>query len=229
MRHVDLGASWPHQQPAPHHPYAHHPASAGPGPMRVDLELRQDRTACHSLPAGPLWALPSKPPQRPLKPGIAREPPDEPAALPVSWPTRRMPARLHSAAAGVAPSRRPFQDTRPRRGPGRPTFSFCPFLFFPRPWRLLDLVPELLLLTAGLGWVFFLPSTFLRLPAKRTPWVCASRVPMASPKGAPAKAPLGVFNGKINCSLEALPPTEGGRWPCTARPGLEKNRRPRPS
>lgn len=138
------------------------------------------------------------PPQRPLKPGFARKPPDEPAALPVPWPsglglgpragspTGHPPAR--PPAASMAHTGRPSQDTMPSAETCRPTFSFCPFLFFPRPWRLLDLVPELLLLTAGLGWVFFLPSTFLRLPAKRTARVCASRVPMAYAKGAPAKA-----------------------------------------
>lgn len=116
MRHVYLGASWPHRQRlSPRQTRA-----AGPTPsLRPPLGLCRSQAneggpgalpGQASLPAGPLWALPSKPPQRPLKPGIAREPPDKPAALPVSWPTRGTPARLHSAPAGGR-SRTP----RPRR------------------------------------------------------------------------------------------------------------------
>lgn len=64
----------------------------------------------------------------------------------------------------------------PRAGPRRPSvramreravasfFDFFPFLFLPRPWRFLDLVPELLLFTDDLDCVFLLPDTFLRLP-----------------------------------------------------------------
>lgn len=62
----------------------------------------------------------------------------------------------------------------PAAGETRVTFVFFPFLFFTRPWRLLDLVPELLLLTASRDWVFFLPRTFFRLPTERVLRVWAS-------------------------------------------------------
>lgn len=52
--------------------------------------------------------------------------------------------------------------------PSKATFDFFPFLFFTRPWRFLDLVPELLLFTHDLDCVFLLPDTFFRLPTKST-------------------------------------------------------------
>lgn len=53
------------------------------------------------------------------------------------------------------------------------TFDLFPFLFLARPWRFLDLVPEPLLFTDDLDWVFLLPDAFFRLPTKRTLRVCA--------------------------------------------------------
>lgn len=53
--------------------------------------------------------------------------------------------------------------------PSAATLAFCPFLLLARLWRLLSLVPQLLPFADGLDWLFFLPGTFFRLPAKSTP------------------------------------------------------------